>query len=445
MYNFFKICLLFILLDPGKVSFAQENWNLDRCIKYALENNLALQDQMFNIEIQQTNLAKARNQRFPGISAETDMYEGFGRSLDKSNNTYVDVNFLNNSYSLGTSVMLFNGFTYQNRIAFEKYNLQAEKNVLEYQKNQLIYNVMDAYYKVLLRQGNYKIAGENLNLSREQYVNIQKLIEVSRKAESDIYELQSKMATDSFTLIQQKGEMEKALLNLKMMMHFPFADTLLLDTINYIPIIPQDHEISVDSLLHAGSKSMASLKITENRLIAAKKSLAEARGNFSPSLSAYAGWGTYYSRTKGQDNSSFREQFKNRAGENIGLNLSIPLFYKFSKINNVKMAKLNYKRAEIAHQTELLKIENEINSAYINWQTGLNEHAAALQQHEKSKIAYETAEKKLFVGQLNIIEYDIQKNELMRSKTEVLRTSLQLLLLERYINFILTGNWQLSE
>jgi outer membrane protein len=433
------LVLILACLQIHKLS-AQEAWGLNQCIIYSLENNISLKNAEINQELQQVKLSQAKLNQLPQIGANTGINESYGRTVDPATNTYSDINNFDNSYSLGASATLFSGFSQRNRIAFERFNLKAEKNRYEQQKNIIIYNVIDAYLNLLLKKGIYSLSLDNLKLMQEQYNSIKKYIEVGRKAESDIYEFDAKLATDSFLFVQQAGDFEKATLLLKTTMNYPISDTLIIDSLP-LPLNAPASPLDPESLVEAAKQQLPDFKITENQLFAAKKYLAQVRGSFSPNIGIYSGWNTKYYNTSGQEALLFENQFKNNAGENIGVSLSIPIFDRFSRINALHSANLQYERAANIHQENIIYLEREINEAYIDWQTAINEYSAAQKQLDKSKIAFVTSEKKLSIGQINVIEFYIQKNDLLRAGTELLRTQLQLSLKERYIQFLLAGNW----
>jgi len=435
-----KYWIFIVIIWVPFLATAQETWTLDRCIAFALENNLSIKNVEVDRDMQRISLTQARFNQLPSVGGNISVNNNYGRSKDESD-VYSDKSSFYNSYDVGSSVILFSGFTQRNRIAFEKYNLKMEQNRVEQRKNLVIHTVIEAYFQYQFKKGIYSLAIENLKLMQDQHYSTQRMIEVGRKAESDIYDFDAKLANDSFLLVQQFGDSEKALLHLKSTMNYPFADTLSVDTLQLLTIAIND-PIEIQTLVKSSKENLPDLKITENQLIASKKYLAQMRGNFSPSLELNAGWNTSYFQELGQYAPSFRNQFKNKAGEYVGLTLSIPIFSRFSKINNVKYAKLNYKKAEIAHQENVILLENEVNEAYIDWQTNKNEHIYAQKQLDKSKIAYSTAEKKLQLGQINVIEFYIQKNDMQRAKSELLRTQLQLALQDKYVRFLLNGKWE---
>jgi outer membrane protein len=437
-----KIGLVIVLNLMGQVLSSQQAWTLNQCINYSLENNISLQNYDINRQLQQISLSQARLNQLPGVNAEVGVTESFGRTLDPATNSYSNINNYNNTYSIGSSVMLFSGFMQRNKIAFEKYNLRVASNKLEQFKNTVTYSVIDAYYDLLFNKGLYDLYTDNFKIMQEQCFALSKFIKNGRKAESDIYEFEATLATDSFLLIQQFGEYEKSILTLKSVMNFPLADTLIVDTM-LVSINLLSDTLSASDILNAAKQNLPNIKVTENQILAAKKIVAQVRGNFSPSLSAYGGWNTQYYKTSDTSKVTipFRQQFKNNAGEYVGLSLNIPIFSRMNKINSLRMANLEYKKAENLHKENLFYFEKEIHEVYIDWQTSKNEYFAAQKQLEKSKVAFITAEKKIALGQLNTIDYNIQKNELLKAKTAVLRTNLQLALKEMYVRFLLRGEW----
>ena len=91
---------------------AQEvkKWTLQDCINYAVENNIGLKRQMLLTESAEADLLKARMNMLPSLNFGSDARVGFGRSIDPVTNLITFEQNLSNSYSLSSSVQLFNGF-----------------------------------------------------------------------------------------------------------------------------------------------------------------------------------------------------------------------------------------------------------------------------------------------------------------------------------------------
>ena len=87
---------------------AQKAWSLRQCIDYALEHNITVK-QMQNIREQQALLLNTnKNSRLPDLNASVGENISFGRGLT-AQNTYEDRTTSSTSFSLGTTVSLFDG------------------------------------------------------------------------------------------------------------------------------------------------------------------------------------------------------------------------------------------------------------------------------------------------------------------------------------------------
>ena len=118
------LAALVLTLPAAGASAQQEPWTLDRCIEYAVENNISIQQFRLRAEDQDVKLNTARNSRLPNLNAGLGGRFGFGRTLGDSN-TYKNVNQFTSSLSVSTSIPLFNGMRIKHDIAAQKLSLQA--------------------------------------------------------------------------------------------------------------------------------------------------------------------------------------------------------------------------------------------------------------------------------------------------------------------------------
>ncbi len=421
----------------------QSVWDVDKCIQYSWDNNLSVRSQQLGVRIQKTDYLQANNNLLPSLSAESSLNQYYGRSIDPSTNTYIDVQFLNNTYGVYTAVEIFSGFMKINTIAMERFNYQAEKNKLQQVKNEVAFSVINTYFDVLLKEGLSSIAWENFQLSREQLDYTTKLVNVGRKAGTDLLEIEANLAADSFLLVQAHHLLIQASLDLKYQMNYPLDDSLDIDTVIFSLFSQTMDTLSMVELFGLASETLPDMKMVENQLSAAKKAVNISQGSFSPRIGFYAGWNTAYATTLKDDNNlviPFPDQFSNNGSEYLSLGIEIPLFTKLSKYTKLSKSKLEYQQAKVQYDDEAHKLLMGVERSLTDWRSARAEYASAQKQLLQSQKAFEAAEKKLEKGMINIIEYYIQKNKVFRAKTEVLRTGLQALLKERYIRFLMTGS-----
>lgn len=118
------LAALVLTLPAAGASAQQEPWTLDRCIEYAVENNISIQQFRLRAEDQDVKLNTARNSRLPNLNAGLGGSFGFGRTIGE-NNTYENVNQFSSNLSVSTSIPLFNGMRIKHDIAAQKLSLQA--------------------------------------------------------------------------------------------------------------------------------------------------------------------------------------------------------------------------------------------------------------------------------------------------------------------------------
>ncbi|EKD30858.1 MAG: hypothetical protein ACD_77C00467G0004 [uncultured bacterium] len=438
------IILLFSLALFGqRNAFAQKKWILDQCINYAWDNNFNIHTSELDVKIRKTDYQQSLNELLPNISLRSTLNQNFGRSIDPATNSYLDINFFNNDYGISSEMTLFNGFMKLNTIKMQRLNLETEKNKMKQIRNQVAFDVINSYFDVMLRQGLFTIARENLQLSSKQLDFTRKLVEVGKKPGTDLLETEANMAADSFLLVQSYNLLDQSMLGLKYQMNFPVTDSLVIESFTPSIFLESIDTFSMEGLFRVASGALPDLTLAWNQLLAADRAVQISKGAFSPRLVAYAGWGSQFMETNRDEFNKiipYTNQISNNSNEYISLALEIPLFAKFSKSTSLRKSKLQYQKAKIQYDDVTYKLNMTVQKSLTEWRAARAEYESSLSQLARSREAYEAAEKKLDKGLINIIEFYIQKNKWFRAKTEVLRTGLQILLKERYIRFLMTGS-----
>ncbi len=422
---------------------AQKPWTLDQCINYSWDNNFSVHNQELGVKISKIDYLQSVNDLLPSLTGQSYYNQYYGRSVDPTTNSYIDVRFFNNSYGVYSSVDLFNGFMKMNTISMQKLNFEAEKDKLQQVRNDVAFNVINNYFYVLLQQGLSAIAQENYRLSRNQLDFTAKFVELGRKPGTDLLETEANLASDSFLLVQSYNLLDQASLALKYQMNFPPADTLIIDTVTPSIFKGSIDTLSMQELYIAASTALPDIGYARKNLQAAKKAIQVSKGAFSPHLGFSAGWGSQYMGTNRDTLNRiirFSDQITNNSNEYFSLGLDIPLFSRFSKNTSLSKSKLRYQQAKVQLDDISYKLRTGVEKSLTEWRAARAEYESSLSQLTKNLKAYEAAEKKLDKGLINIIEFYIQKNKWIRAKTEVLRTGLQVLLKERYIRFLMTGS-----
>jgi outer membrane protein len=436
---------LFLIFFFRETTAQVKKWTLEDCINYAVTNNIGLQRQRLQTLTSETNLLKSKMDLLPSLNFGSDARVGFGRSIDPVTNLITFKQNLSNSYSLNSTIQLFNGFATLNTISANKFMLKAGLETEKISRNTLIVDIMGQYYLVLYTKGLENASKMQVDLSEKQLVRIVKMVETGREALSRQYEIESRVSADKLAYTISQNNASQALTTLKQMLQLGNSsefDILMPDLNN---MLITDNNFNTDSIYNIASKVLPRLKAINYELKASKKAVAAAKGNLAPRLSVGGAVFTGYYKVINEvasDQVSFQSQLKNNNSQAVFLSLDIPIFNNYSTGRNIRLAKIRKDDAALRLEQEKNNLYTEIENACLNFNRGKDEFTAAVANFEYNKKSYSAVEKKFETGLVDVTDFSAAKTTLFSAETEALRTKLQLLIRKLTIQFYSTGEYQ---
>ena len=424
---------------------AQDQWSLEDCISYAVTNNIQLQRQRLQNETAEANLFQSRMDVLPNLNFGSDARLGFGRSIDPVTNLITFKQNLSNSYSLSSTISVFNGFAALNTISANKFMVKAGIENEKVARNTLIVSILGGFYQVLYAKGLEDAAKMQLDLSEKQLTRISKTVETGREALSRKYELESRVSEDRLAYTIAMNSTSQALTSLKQMLQLepgtPFD--ILMPQLGSILI--SDSNYNVDSIYYIASETLPRLKAINYELMASRKQVAAARGNIFPRLSVGGSLFTGYYKVISEgvpEQDSFSRQLKNNNSQSIFASLNIPIFNNYTTGRNIKLARIRNSDNELRLELEKNSLYTEIENACLDFNRGRDEYVAAVANLEYNLKSYDAVEKKFEAGLVDVTDFSAAKTTLFRAETEALRTKLQLLIRKLTIQFYTTGDYE---
>jgi len=125
-----KILLFTIVLlaaSHGFIHPQEKVWSLEECIKYAIDNNIQIKQQVLQTSLQENTLEQSKLNLLPTINGQASHNYSFNRTLDQTTYQYVDQNGQSNQFYVGGTLNLFNGLQNYNTIRRNKYQLLASE------------------------------------------------------------------------------------------------------------------------------------------------------------------------------------------------------------------------------------------------------------------------------------------------------------------------------
>lgn len=209
---------------------AQEVWNVDRCMAYAVDHNRTVKQRNLEADNYRLERMKAIGQFLPGVSGGVSAQYNFGRSVDPETNTYKSESTFNNGYSMEASISIFRGGSLINQVRKSKANLLLGKAALQEARDNTALETFQAYIDALYYYGTTRLARQKLAESDSLLYKTRRQEELGLKGMADVAQMEAQQATDAYNLTHQHNLYETAMLTLKQKMNFPSEDSLILDT-----------------------------------------------------------------------------------------------------------------------------------------------------------------------------------------------------------------------
>lgn len=392
-------------------------------MQYAADHSHGVRQQQFALEASRAAKTQAIGAFLPSVYGSVDGQMNFGRAIDPSTNTYTDVSTLYNGYGLQASLVVFDGLQRYNNLRLAKANEAMGRSGVRAEKDDVALKVYKAYMDLVYCEGAVSQTAKKRDESRELLRQTSVMAEVGQKSDADVAQMRATLAADEYELAHMQSQTTKAMLALKQLMGFPVDSALAVIQPSFDDEILTAEEASQISAF-AATDNPRILKAQQN-VEAARYSLRAARGALLPTISLSGGVSTSFFRNMDKGgHASFSSQFRNNAGEYVGLSLSIPLFDRlasYSTIRRRKTALLQAQENLVYEQSELRRIIVEAASDVAN---STKEVEKMQEQVEADSIASRLTTRKYEEGLASSIDVKTAAVTLLQSRVRLLQSQL---------------------
>jgi outer membrane protein TolC len=448
--SFISVLILVLLFKP---SFCEENevlsLSLEDCVIRALRDNLKVAVEVYNPELADISITKAREFFAPRL----DINFGNQRTENPSSwsleqiATVVNKN-LNYSASIiqqvptgGNLSLSLSGYraetntgfqlinpVYRNTLRFDftqpllrdfgstvsKRGIIIARNNLDISVNQLqsvlmdtIYSVEEAYWNLVYAIENYKVKQQSLQLARDLLVKNQKEVEVGKLAPIEILNAEAVVALREADILQAEALIRRSEDVLKNIINLSEEEDM-----KVIKIVPSDKpefiqkEISLETALRDALERRPDLRMKKKDIETKELSLGVAKNQLLPSLNLTLSYwspgvsgdrnifpegnpfGDPIGKEEGSAWDSVRDAFKLLYNNwSVGLTLSLPLSNFTTKADYVR-ARMELEKGEL----ELKDIEKQL---FLEVKNAVRDIETNDKRVQAYRVARELAEKRL--------------------------------------------------
>jgi outer membrane protein len=415
------------------------NWTLEKCIAYALEQNIQVRKSSLSNQSLEYMAEQTKAQRFPSVNASISQNFDWSKntSVNGSGNTVYENSLSGSngsSYSVSSGVTLFNASKISNQIKQSELDIEGGKFNLETTKESISLSILNAFLQVLYAEELVKNSEKQIESTSEQVNLAGERLNLQVISQSDYLQVKSQLASEKLTLANANSQLAIARVNLMQLMELPVSDNFKIAQPNLDTALNQNRTPDVQSVYGTALSIKPQIKNAAiNKEIA---SLDEkiARAGYFPSLSASAGVSTRYS---GQSSDTYFNQLDNRLSPSLGLSLAIPIYQKKQVKTSIALAKIGYQNAELSETDTKNQLRKNIEQASVDVSSAQIEYEASLEKYQSTKESAALSDEKFTQGIINSVDFMVSKTNLIVAESQLLQSKYNLIFSYKILDFYL--------
>ena len=430
-----RYILISALLFSG-VAQAQElkKWSLLECVNHAVSNNISVKQSQLDMNSAIEDQKAAKFNFLPNLNGSANQNYNFGSTITAFG-TRASANFRSNSFSLNSTVNLFNGFANINTLKQSNIGVDIQDAAIQKMKNDISLNVANAYLQILFAQEQLRITKSQVEVSQEQVDRIKALVDGGVLAEGELYNIESTLATDKQSQVVAENNLLVAKLQLAQLLQLqePTIEVVSMDVqLDDAQILSNSAQVIYEKAL----TSFPEIKQAELNVMSAETGVKIARANYYPSLSMSLGMNTIYQHRQGYpDFFTFSDQVDDNFGQSIFFSLNIPIYNRYQFRSNVNKAKINVERIQYGLESERLRMRETIQNAYADAvASGKSFEAAELAVKAQQK-SFDYAKERFATGAINSFDFNQIKNTLLNAEAQLIQSKYDYLFKLKVLEF----------
>ena len=437
--------ILFVLIFKTAISQNTTNkWSLQAMIEYAIKNNLTIKQAEITAKLAFVQKKQVDMLGLPSLNANTGIGTRLGYSINPTTNSFDDNKILYNNFGLNIGVPIYNGSQIKNTKEFESFNAQAALEDVKKAVNDVAVAIAAYYLQALSNYENINVAEVQIKQTLSQLDITKKRVDAGSLPELNIAELEAQLATDSSNYIVAKSNYRQAIIGLQAFLNLDFKTPFEIETppIDNIPVEPIVN-LTPDYVYNIALENQPLQKGNKIRIKAAEKNKLIAKSYLFPSITGGINLSTNFSNSYSRNKytfynslgepttvsyinnwseiwSNWGKQISNNFGQNIGVNISIPIFNNGQAKANIEKANINYNLVVLKEEQNNQTLKIDINNAYINAINSLEKQASSEKAVFSTNKAYQFALKRYEAGLLSTFELITLQNNYLRAKLQYL-------------------------
>jgi outer membrane protein len=354
----------------------------------------------------------------------------------------------------------------RNTIIQNNLNLMASYEDVQKVKNDISLNIAAAYLTIMFNQELVAVTLSQMKITGQQVERSQKMVDVGKVALGNLLEIKAQYASEELNLVNAENQLYISLLNLQQILDLPIDTAFSVD----IPELPDPDEdplvINALEVYRTAEQIMPEIKSAMLNTESAEKGLSIAKGGRSPQLYLSANYNSGYNDLRqqvvemgppeqiplgetmsGEPVVSYPQeipiygaypyfnQMRDNASAGVGFGLSIPIFNGWNVNTNIANARIMHENAKLDLQSKKLTLYATIQQSYADALAALKKFNATQQALTSIEESFKYTEKRYEVGLVNTVDYNVAKNQLIATQSDLLQAKYDFIFRTKILNF----------
>ena len=427
--------LFFILL----INFlpAQQKWNLQQCLDFAMKNSPEVQQSIINVSKNQRQINTAKGNLLPSASIGINHNYSFGNGINTQNNQREAINTQTDNFYALASTELFNWKNYLN-ISLSKINKESSEYRLKTVQNDVKLSIVGLFFQYMKDKSWFEVLEPQISGMKEQIARTEKEVEIGNRAKSDVYDIKANFGTIQEQWISAQNQMNISKINLLA------ALNINKDSIDFVS--DENSEITPNFI---NSKEMIDNLVQKNpifienqkELEAAKMKIKAAKSDYLPTITAQYQWSSFFNKNLKEDiTTNFSTQFNQNKNSRVSIGLNVPLFQKFQVKNAVETAKLDQQYTVFENQRKLNELYKTLNIIAEQYDNAIEKNKILQQNFENQKLSFERSEEKYKEGLMDAYTFFVVRNSWLQANFNLNASKFDVMQQQALINVFENNN-----
>jgi outer membrane protein len=422
IFGFYFLLLLLLALAVASYSYAVEPLTLEQAVNMALHNNPALKAADSQIEVADAAILRSTSGFLPKVTmsetwSRTDNpLMALGTKLNQEIITLNDFNpaVINNpgvisNYNARLSVTqpVFNGG--KEYIGRDQAQLEKDASIQDRERTrqETVYNVVKAYYGLLLAREYNNVALQSVETSEANVRLAEARFKAGAVLQSDLLQAKVQLAEVKEMLTRSENGVKLAIAGLNFAMGVPQGTEYEVAGM----LVAQEQTTELNALINEATRKRSDLQSMDLNRLNAQKSVTMARADYFPSLNVMGQMDWNSDKIASDEEKSWA----------VMAVLQWNLFDGLVTTSKVKEALATSKRMQALEEQTKSVVQLQVRQAYYNMTASSDRIAASGSSVQEALEGLRIVQKRYESGMTTFVDVLGAENSLIRSRTSALQ------------------------